>query len=78
MSNKEKTFYCFTKIRCVKMCEKLLLIFSFIFIKEVLSENAIISRQKRIIPAPPPFLPPMLFTQNAATGILVAIGTYKN
>lgn len=38
------------------------------------SNNVTLSRQKRIIPAPPPFLPSMAFTENAATGILVAIG----
>lgn len=41
---------------------------------EINSIDVTLSRQKRIIPPPPPFLPSMLFTENAATGILVAIG----
>jgi hypothetical protein len=56
------------------MCEKSFVIFIFIFVKEVLNESVTLSRQKRLVPPPPPFLPPLIYTQNAATGILVAIG----
>lgn len=63
------------------MCQRIFIIFILIFVKEVLCEKNLkkLSRQKRILPVvppPPPFSPPLLFTQNAATGVLVAIGKY--
>lgn len=52
------------------------IIFLFLIIEKVLTANVTLSRQKRIlpvIPPPPPFLPSMAYSQNSATGVLVAI-----
>ena len=54
---------------------KIFVIFLMMNFKGITSNNDVtLSRQKRVFPPPPPFLPSMAFTENAATGVLVAIG----